>query len=577
MRALTSAIAIAAAGGLATSGPLSAGGKHKDPPLPLPTCAQLGTDANYGLAGNPEITALTAAAIPVGTGVTVPYCQVNFTFSGEAGPSAGYQTGQSEQIRIRVGLPLSAADGGTGGLFGAWNGKNRDLGGGGYAGGVGGVTSSTNLGYVGTSTDTGHNSSVQPGGSFALNPDNTLNWGQIRDFSRDGIRQQHLWGVKLAKTYYGKNPTRKYWFGCSTGGRQGHYQAQNFPKAYDGILAGASAFNWDRFITAELWPAVVMNQDLGAPIASAKLSAVTSAAIAACDAIDGITDGIVEDPRRCHYDAKSFVCTGGPTDPANCLTEAEAAAVNKIWDGPVEDGKKGGGWHHVAWHKDDHGKRDRRAWYGLERGTSLGGLAGTNPFSIAVDHFRYWIKQDAAFDWKTVTLESFFDDFKLSIKKFNDVIGTDDNLKEFRKAGGKLITYHGLFDQLIMPRGTYHYYNSLDGSVREKDKFYRYFPYPNAGHCGGAGLSAEQLFAALVNWVENDVAPDSLVAQVSSTRTRKICKYPDVQVYNGSGSIDDHNSFTCETRRKDDRALLEQDELDKRYETDTTADDHGHH
>jgi hypothetical protein len=196
---------------------------------------------------------------------------------------------------------------------------------------------------------------------------------------------------------------------------------------------------------------------------------------------------------------------------------------------------------------------------------------------IAVDHFRYWIKQDAAFDWKTVTLESFFDDFKLSIKKFNDVIGTDDNLKEFRKAGGKLITYHGLFDTVIMPRGTYHYYNSLDGSVQEKDKFYRYFPYPNAGHCGGAGLSSADLFTALVNWVENGVAPESLVAQVSLTRTRKICKYPNVQVYNGSGSIDDHNNFTCEVRRRDDRALLEQDELDKRYETDTTADDHGHH
>jgi hypothetical protein len=92
-------------------------------------------------------------------------------------------------------------------------------------GGVGGVTSSTNLGYAGTSTDTGHNGAVQPGGSFALNPDNTLNWRQIRDFSRDGIRQQYLWGVKLAKTYYGKNPVRKYWMGCSTGGRQGHYQA----------------------------------------------------------------------------------------------------------------------------------------------------------------------------------------------------------------------------------------------------------------------------------------------------------------------------------------------------------------
>lgn len=539
--------------------------------MALPTCLQLGTDPAYGLAGNPQISALTAVLTPA-AGTNAAYCQVNFTVSTEGGPSAGYRVGQNEQIKVRVGLPLSAADGGTGGLQGAWNGKNRDLGGGGYAGGVGGVTSSTNLRYVGTSTDTGHDGAVQPGGSFGLNPDNTLNWGQIRDFSRDGIRQQYLWGVKLAKTYYGTQPKRKYWMGCSTGGRQGHYQAQNFPTAYDGVLAGASAFNWDRFIPSELWPQIVMNQELGAPISSAKLTAVSNAAIAACDANDGVTDGIIEDPRRCNYNAKSFVCTGGPSDPANCLTAQEAEVVNKIWDGPEKkrNHPHHGGWHHVRWNDhDDHGhghNKNGKAWYGLERGTPLFFLAGAAPFSIAVDHFRYWIKQDATFDWHTVTEASFFDDFRTSVKKFNEVIGTDDDLKEFRKAGGKLITYHGLFDPLIMPRGTTNYYNALNGDVEDKDKYYRYFPYPNAGHCGGAGLNAEQLFTALVDWVENGNAPKQLVAQVSPTRTRKICKYPDVQVYNGSGSIDDHNNFTCQKRKKEDKELVEQDELDPRFE-----------
>ena len=341
------------------------------------------------LAGNPQIGSLTAQLVPA-TATNAAYCQVNFTFSGESGPSAGYRPGQSEQIRIRVGLPLNSRDGGTGGVEGAWNGKNRDLGGGGYAGGVGGVTSSTNRGYVGTSTDTGHNGAVTPGGSFALNPDNTLNWGLIRDFARDGIRQQHLWGVKLAKGYYGMAPQRTYWMGCSTGGRQGHYQAQNFPDAYDGILAGAPAFNWERFIPAELWPQIVMNEELGAPLSAAKRTAVTNAAIAACDALDGVPDGIVEDPRKCRYDARSFVCTGGAGDPANCLTAAEAAVVNKIWDGPVTTS---------ANRRQDV----RRAWYGLERGTPLGSLAGGTPFGIAVDHYRYWIKQDPAFDWRTVT------------------------------------------------------------------------------------------------------------------------------------------------------------------------------
>jgi hypothetical protein len=465
-------------------------------------------------------------------------------------------------------LPASEADGGAGGLKGAWNGKNRDLGGGGYAGAVGPVTSSTNLGYVGTSTDTGHTGGS---GSFALNPDNTLNIGLIRDFARDGIRQQHLWGLRLAKTYYGMAPVRKYWMGCSTGGRQGHYQAQNFPDAYDGILAGAPAFNWDRFIPAELWPQIVMNQELGAPISPAKLTVVTNAAIAACDALDGVTDGIVEDPRKCRYDATSFVCSGGPADPADCLTAAEAVAVNKIWDGPVEPPSRSGK------HRDSG-----RAWYGLERGAFLGFLAGSGPpfappgqfapFPIAVDHYKYWIKQDPLFDWKTVTEPAFFKDFVESIKKFNKIIGTDDGLERFRKAGGKMVVYHGLFDQLIMPRGTYNYYNGLSGSIDQKQKFYRFFPYPNAGHCaGGTGpqIDAEALFSALVGWVENGVAPKHIVASQNlgggSVRTRKICQYPDVQVYNGTGSTDDQANFTCQVRHRDDRELLAQDKLDVEF------------
>ncbi len=535
------------------------------PAAALPTCSDLGTNSAYGLAGNTQISGLTATVVPVAPpGVTVPYCRLDFTFSAESGPSAGYLPGQSQQLKIRVGLPLNSVDGGTGGMEGAWNGKNRDLGGGGYAGSVGPVTSSTNLSYVGTSTDTGHAASA--GGSFALNPDGTLNFGLIEDFAADGIHEQHVWGVKLAQTYYGMEPVRKYWMGCSTGGRQGHYQAQNFPKDFDGILAGANAFNWDRFITAELWPQVVVNQEVGAPIAAAKLDAVTNAAIAACDGLDGIVDGIIQDPRACTYSATAFVCkaNGGPSSDPNCLTPAEASAVNKIWDGPRD-------------------AKGNPVWYGLERGTSLTGLAGTNPFSIAVDHFKYWIEQNPSFDWHTVTEASFPAYMLTSIAKFNDVIGTDDNLKDFRKAGGKMITYHGLADTLIFPRGTYHYYDSvLQGNYKETQKYYRFFPYPGNGHCGGVGaprsagvgaplINAEALFSALVDWVENGFAPDYIVAAQTTpvARTRKICMYPNVEVYNGSGSTDDQANFHCETQNKDD--LIDTLEIGKAYETSTKA------
>src|SRR5947207_3730505 len=348
--------------------------------LALPACADLATNPTYGLAGDPQISGLTAALQPT-SGSTTPYCRVDFVFSGESGPSAGYLPGQIQHLTIRVGLPPNSVDMTNPIAAGAvpWNSRNRDLGGGGYAGAVGGVTSSTNLGYVGTSTDTGHSGGS---GSFALNPDGTLNYGLIEDFASDGVHEQHVWGVQLAQTYYGAAPVRKYWMGCSTGGRQGHEQAQHFPRDFDGILAGANAFNWDRFITAELWPAVVMNQWVGAPIASAKLNAVTNAAILACDAQDAIPgDGIIQDPRACTYSAKSFLCSayGGSSSDANCLNPREASAVNQIWDAP----------------RDAQGNR---VWYDLERGASLTGLAGTNPFSIATDHFKYWIHQDPTFD-----------------------------------------------------------------------------------------------------------------------------------------------------------------------------------
>jgi hypothetical protein len=284
---------------------------------------------------------------------------------------------------------------------------------------------------------------------------------------------------------------------------------------------------------------------------------VSNAATAACDGLDGIMDGLVQEPRACKYDAQAFVCqaNGGPSSDPSCLTPAEAAAVNKIWDGP----------------RDASGNR---VWYGLERGASLAGLAGANPFVIANDHFKYWIHQNPAFDWHTVTEASFVNDMLTSIAKFNDVIGTDDDLKDFRKAGGRMITYHGLNDQLIFPRGTYHYYNSvLQDNYKETQKFYRYFPYPGNAHCGGGTgpqIDPEALFSTLVNWVEYGVEPDFVVAsQANPARTRKICMYPNVPVYNGIGSTDDQASFRCEERRKDE--LVDELTIGRAFETSTKA------
>ena len=519
----------------------------------LPNCSGLAA----ALLTNNDISGATSAIVPAAGGHP-SYCHANFFVSTLSGPEDGYLPGQKQHVQVDIGLPLSAADGGSGGTQGNWNGRIQDIGGGGFAGSLcsGGtpVTDSTDSGYVGSNTDTGHTGNGGSG-AFALNPDNSLNWGLIRDFAFNGIHLQAVWSKNLTKMYYGMGPKYTYWNGCSTGGRQGHQQAQKYPDDYDGILAGASAFNWDRFIPAEVWPQVVMNQEVGAPIADAKLTAVKQASIAACDVQDGIGDSVLQDPRTCRYDAKSFVCKA--SGPANCLTPAEAGAVNKIWDGVHRSGV------------------GLPFWFGLERGTSLQGfpgfgLAGSVAFPIATDWLKYWVFQNPSFDWHTLTEDSFLQAFKQSEIKFHDVIGTDDpDLSDFRKHGAKMITYHGLADIVIFPRGTYNYYNRVterEGGLKNVQKFYRFFPYPGNGHCGGnidqpnaplIDLSNKgALFQALVNWVEHGVAPDSIVAYNNpnpalATVSRPICKYPDKLVFKG-GSTSVAANFTCQQQPNDD-------------------------
>jgi hypothetical protein len=535
---------------------------------PLPNCAGLAAQ----LLKNSDILSATSAVQPA-TASDLSYCMVNITVSDLAGVKDGYLPHQKQMIEITIGLPLNSADGGSGAVQGNWNGRIEDLGGGGYQGTVTllPLTTATDFGFVGSSTDTGHESSLQgvlasADGSFALNPNDTLNWGLIRDFAFNGIHDQAVWTKKLTQIYYGgTSPKYTYWVGGSTGGRQAIQQALKYPDDFDGIVAGCPAVNFDRLSPAQLWAAVVMNQEVGAPITSQKLDNATSAAIAACDGLDGIMDGVLQDPRACLYDANALVCgqPGAPTDPAICLQPNEAGAINKIWNGPP--GPKAG----------------QQLWFGYERGTpvdSVGGAAGTVANAIATQWFQYWVFKDPAFDWHTLTEKTFDQAFRRSELMFHDVIGTDDpDLSAFKRHGGKLVQLHGLADPTIPPRGTYNYYNrvtELQGSLSEVQKFYRFFPYPGNNHCAGnltqpnAPLinlfdPSSGAFQALINWVEHGVAPDSIIAwngptEATSTVVRPICKYPDTLKYNGTGSTSVASSFTCQHQTGDELMNAEQ-------------------
>ncbi len=492
--------------------------KHGQPPEPV-SCTDLATDPGNGLLGAPGVKSVNSQITPA-SGPNVSYCQVNIL----------YGTNPDQNINIRVGLPLNSADGGTGGVEGAWNGRTQGIGGGGCAGSLG-VTGPVNAGYVGSGSDAGHSGGdCEPG----VNLDGTYNLQFINDFIRNGMKQQVLFSKAVTKTYYAMKPAYNYWNGCSTGGRQGYVVAQELGKELDGILANAPAIYWTRFQTAQMWGQIVMRDLVGGPISAAKLNQATASAVAACDAADGIADGVIDDPRTCTFSAVANVC-GAPTAPAaNCLTLQEADAIDKIWDGP-------------------RNARGNKVWFGLDRGTALGGLNGTNPFALGVTQF-HWDEHDRSFDWTTVSAGEYPDVAQDGSRNIADVTDTFGDLDEFRHSGGKLLTFVGGNDQLIMPRGVINYYRQMASRYGKHDEpdferlqsFYRLFRAPGVGHCGGgAGPQPQNLFGALVSWVENGVAPASILAS-NATRTRPLCPYPQTAIYNGSGSTNDAANFHCD-------------------------------
>ncbi|HEY8250352.1 MAG TPA: tannase/feruloyl esterase family alpha/beta hydrolase, partial [Burkholderiales bacterium] len=418
MRRASVPIVSASLAGFALLAPaVHATGKHHRPPAEPVTCVELATDPDNGLLGAPGVKSVTSLIVPA-AGANLAYCQVNIL----------YGTNANQNINIRVGLPLNSLDGGAGGVQGAWNGRTQGIGGGGCSGSVN-VNAPVNAGYVGSGNDTGHvGGNCEPG----VNEDGTYNLQFINDFIRNGMKQQVLFSKSVAKTYYAAKPAYNYWNGCSTGGRQGYVVAQELGKELDGILANAPAIYWTRFQTAQMWGQIVMKDLVGAPIAAAKLSQATASAVAACDAADGVVDGVIDDPRTCKFSATANVCGTATAPAANCLTLQEADAIDLIWDGP-------------------RNARGNRIWFGLDRGTNLSGLNGTNPFALGVTQF-HWDMHDRNFDWRTVTIDGYAQVAQEGSRNIADVTDTFGDLDTFRRSGGKLLTFVGANDQLIMPR-----------------------------------------------------------------------------------------------------------------------------
>ncbi len=304
-----------------------------------PTCQQLDSDPAYGLAGNPVVLSHTATLVPAGGNALVPYCLIDFAVSERGGPEHGYAPGEIQRVGLRVGLPANSSDGGTGGGpggQGAWNGKIRNLGGGGLVGSLSPVTPATNSRYVGSFTDSGHTGGDPAFG--VIQDTHELNLGKIEDFFSESLRLQYQWALRLANSYYTQPAARNYWDGCSTGGRQGLVLAAKHGNDFDGFLIGAPHTNHSRTSSAGSWRAWVNQEIAGGTVTPQKLTAAVNRMIAECDGQDGVVDGILSEPRACKASAALNICgmPGAPTD-GSCLNPAEAQAIDMVVDGPRND------------------------------------------------------------------------------------------------------------------------------------------------------------------------------------------------------------------------------------------------
>ncbi|WP_242665969.1 tannase/feruloyl esterase family alpha/beta hydrolase [Paraburkholderia ginsengiterrae] len=524
---------------------------------------------------------------------------------GNPGPAGAPST--SAGIGVEVWLPSTAN----------WNGRIHVLGGGGFAGypqissltDVGGIMA---LGVSGTAadvagvegavsaiTDTGHISfnpiSSVLDGSFLMNPDGSINTTLATDFTSRSIHQMAVQTKALATAYYSAPAKYSYWDGCSTGGRQGLEEAQSFPDDFDGILAGDAAANMSRFQTAQLFPQVVMQQDLGGVVLTpAQVNLVSSSAVSACDTtLTGQHDGFISDAASCNYDPtqdKSVLCTssGGTNTTSACVTTVQARAVNKIWYGMTTDGSVPAPQQATGFAEQ---LQPNQLWFGYPRGAQLTaggtGLAVADsangvpmpiPFatqqvalelqkpSLASPFFQNATGNGTANGWMSLSYASLASAFAQGVA-LNTVFGninTDStDLSGFKAHNGKLITFHGMADPLIPPQGSISYFANVAngmGGVAATQNFYRLFLIPGMGHCAGVSvngitgvsppadppqLALNQLYAQLKNWVENGVAPDKIPLQSQdATITRPICMYPSKLTYRG-GPVGAASSFTC--------------------------------
>jgi feruloyl esterase len=384
-----------------------------------------------------------------------------------------------------------------------------------------------NEGYATASTDTGHvNDGTQA--RFAVgHPE------KLTDFAYRAVHEMTVVSKAVIATFYGNGPRLSYWNGCSTGGRQALIEAQRFPEDFDGIVAGAPANFFTHLLAVHLTAAQATHQGEPGNMSVDKLRLLHDAVTRACDANDGVRDGLLQNPSRCTFDVKQRACRG--SDTSSCLTAAQIAAAQEIYAGAKRS------------------RAGERVYPGMAFGSELGWdpVNGLQPLPISESYFRELIFQDSGWDYRRFNVDS--DVAKADTAHAALLNATEPNLRPFFARGGKLIQYHGWNDQQISPFNSVNYYKTVEAALGGHDevaKSYRLFMAPGMMHCGG-GVGPNQFnpMSALERWREQNLAPNEIIAAHVTNgvvdTTRPLCPYPQVAVYSGHGSTKDAANFSC--------------------------------
>jgi hypothetical protein len=477
----------------------------------------------------PSLVALTGYEFSVTRATIVPasadapeHCRV----SGQIQP----------EVRFEVSLPS------------AWNGRLYMFGNGGYAGEaldapgrVATVRTALSRGFAIAQTNTGHDAVSEPLGTFAASPQKFV------DYAYRGVHVTALTAKRILQAYYDGPPRHSYFDGCSTGGRQGLISAQRFPEDFDGIVVGAPVLN---FSGTMIGYATTQRAFAAAPISMEKLKLLGDVVYAKCDAADGLSDGLIDDPRRCAFRASTDVprCTS-EVDGPTCFTAAQIRTLETVYSSTTHRGEEVfPGWP-----------------VGAEIATPGPNGAATSawiPWFVAAPNARpiqasfgeTFFKNMAfgrpvpEYDWTTFNVDGDLDKLQTARAALD---ATDPDLSRFKARGGKIVSYFGWADPALNPlMGVGYYERVLQRLGPATAEFYRMFMVPGMFHCrGGVGVSTFDAFTPLVEWVEKGIAPQSIVGSRivdgKVVRTRPLCAYPGVAKYKGTGSKDEAANFAC--------------------------------